>query len=110
MWQMVRFEVELSASVGRFPVGFGGQCHLFPDVRFSLLAKELSAKDIHKETLPVYGGKCFLRKAVHSWAEKRGKRFADVEEFVKDFYAASFDVQVNQWDKCINAGGGYVKK
>jgi hypothetical protein len=30
---------------------------------------------------PVYGGKCFSRKAVHNWVEKRGKHFADDEEF-----------------------------
>jgi hypothetical protein len=28
----------------------------------------------------------------------------------KDFYAASLDVLVKRWDKCINVGGGYVKK
>jgi hypothetical protein len=28
---MVRFEVEISASVGGFPVLFRGQCRLFPD-------------------------------------------------------------------------------
>jgi hypothetical protein len=28
---MVRFEAEISASVGEFPVDFGGQSHLFPD-------------------------------------------------------------------------------
>jgi hypothetical protein len=28
----------------------------------------------------------------------------------KDFYAAGFDAFVKRWDKCINAGGGYVKK
>jgi hypothetical protein len=27
----------------------------------------LSAKDIHKEMFPVYGGKCLLCKAVHIW-------------------------------------------
>jgi hypothetical protein len=31
MQRMVRFEVEISASVGGFPVDLGGQCHLFPD-------------------------------------------------------------------------------
>jgi hypothetical protein len=30
-------------------------------------AKGLSAKDIHKEMFPVYGGKCFSHKAVHNW-------------------------------------------
>jgi hypothetical protein len=27
-----------------------------------------------------------------------------------DFYAVGFDTLVKQWDKCINVGGGYVKK
>jgi hypothetical protein len=35
-------------------------------VRF-LWAEGLSAKDIHKNMFPVYGGKCLLRKAVHNW-------------------------------------------
>jgi hypothetical protein len=30
--------------------------------------------------IPVYGGKCFSRNAVHSWVEKRGKYFAVDEE------------------------------
>jgi hypothetical protein len=38
-------------------------------VRF-LWAQELNAKDIYKEMFPVYGGKCLMRKAVHSWVEK----------------------------------------
>jgi hypothetical protein len=32
-----------------------------------LCAKELSAKDIHKETYPVYGQKCLSRKTVDDW-------------------------------------------
>jgi hypothetical protein len=28
----------------------------------------------------------------------------------EDFYAAGFDALVNQWDKCISVGGGYVEK
>jgi hypothetical protein len=51
-------------------------------------------KDVHKETFPVYGGKCLSRKAVHNLVEKR---FADDEEVrkwlrqqSKDFYAAGF--------------------
>jgi hypothetical protein len=39
-------------------------------VRFFLWAKELKAKDIHKEMFPGYGGKCLVRKAVHIWVEK----------------------------------------
>jgi hypothetical protein len=35
-----------------------------------LWAKGLSAKDIHKEMFPDYGGKCLLLKAVHTWVEK----------------------------------------
>jgi hypothetical protein len=31
MQPMVRVEVEVPASVGGFPVDFGGQCRLFPD-------------------------------------------------------------------------------
>jgi hypothetical protein len=31
MQQMVRFEVEILASVDGFLVDFGDQCHLFPD-------------------------------------------------------------------------------
>jgi hypothetical protein len=50
-----------------------------PVVRF-LEAKELNAKDIHKEMFPVYGGKCLSCKAVHNWVEERGKCFADDEE------------------------------
>jgi hypothetical protein len=51
-----------------------------------------------------------LRKAVHTWAEKRGKCFAYDEEVEmevrmwlrqqsKDFYAAGFDALVKRWDK-----------
>jgi hypothetical protein len=29
-----------------------------------------SAKDIHKEMFPVYGGKCLSRNAVHNWVDK----------------------------------------
>jgi hypothetical protein len=86
-----------------------------------LWAKGLSAKDIHKEMFPVYGGKCLALKAAHSWVEKRGNRFADDEEVEtevwkwlrqqsKDFYAAGFDALVKRWDKCISVGGGYVEK
>jgi hypothetical protein len=36
---------------------------------FFLWAKALVAKDIYKEMVPVYGGKCLLCKAVHNWVE-----------------------------------------
>jgi hypothetical protein len=35
-----------------------------------LWAKEISANYIHQEKLPVYGGKCLCRQAVHNWFEK----------------------------------------
>jgi hypothetical protein len=35
-----------------------------------LWAEGLDAMDIHKELLPIYGGKCLLRKAFHNWVEK----------------------------------------
>jgi hypothetical protein len=44
------------------------------------VTRGLDAKDIHKEMFPVYGGKCLSCQAVHSWVEKRGKRFTDDEE------------------------------
>jgi hypothetical protein len=61
------------------------------------------------------------RKAVHSWVEKRGKRFADDEEVEtevwkwlrrqpKDFHAAGFDALIKRWDKCVSVGGDYVEK
>jgi hypothetical protein len=34
-----------------------------------LWAEGLSAKYIHKEMFPFYGGKCLSRKAVHNWIE-----------------------------------------
>jgi hypothetical protein len=38
-------------------------------VRF-LWEEEFYAKDIHKEMLCVYGGKCLSHKAFHNWVEK----------------------------------------
>jgi hypothetical protein len=86
-----------------------------------LWAKELNAKDIHKEMFPVYGGKCLSCKAVHNWVEKRSKYFADgenVETEVRKWlsqesensYITGFDALVKRWDKCIRVGGGYVEK
>jgi hypothetical protein len=46
-----------------------------------LWAKGPNAKDINKEMLPLYGGKCLSREAVHNWVQKRGTRLADGEEF-----------------------------
>jgi hypothetical protein len=87
----------------------------------SLWAKRLNAKDIHKEMFPVYCGKCLSREVVHSWVKKvsqgRSKvpdnarrRGEVVDTTVKILYSASFAALVKRWDKCINAGGGHVKK
>jgi hypothetical protein len=37
---------------------------------YFLWAKGLHAKDVHKEMLPIYGGKCLSCKAVHNWVER----------------------------------------
>jgi hypothetical protein len=38
-------------------------------VRF-LWAKNMEAKDIHKEMLPMYGEHCLSRQTVHNWVQK----------------------------------------
>jgi hypothetical protein len=38
-------------------------------VRF-LWAKDMAARDIHKEMLPVYDEHCLSRQAVHNWVHK----------------------------------------
>jgi hypothetical protein len=89
-------------------------------VRF-LGVRGLDARDIHKEMFPAYGGKCLSRKAIHNWVEKFSQRrwkvaddarpVAEVAETtVKRPLCWGFDALVKQWDKCINVGGGYVKK
>jgi hypothetical protein len=70
---------------------------------------------------PVCGRKCLLHKAVHIWAQKRGKIFADDEEVEtevrkrlrqqpKDFCAVGLDALVKRWEKCIIVGGGFIEK
>jgi hypothetical protein len=88
---------------------------------FFLWAKELNARDIHKEMFLVYDGLCLSHKGVHNWVKKFSHRRSKVvdddrpgekvaETTVKNFYAAGFDVLVKECDKCINVGGGYVAK
>jgi hypothetical protein len=38
-------------------------------------------KDIHKEMLPAYAGKCVSPKAVHNWVEKFSQRLSKVTEY-----------------------------
>jgi transposase len=35
-----------------------------------LWAEGSNAKDIHKEMIPVYGGKCLSCKTIHNWVDK----------------------------------------
>jgi hypothetical protein len=45
-----------------------------------LWANGLNAKDIHKEMLPLHGGKCLLHKVVHNWVEKSSQRRSKVAD------------------------------
>jgi hypothetical protein len=70
---------------------------------------------------PVYGGKCFSRKAGRNWVDKFSQKHSKIADYirqsaevaetiVKSLYAAIFDALVRRWDMSINAGGGYVEK
>jgi hypothetical protein len=79
-------------------------------------AKELCARDIHKEMFAGYVGKCLSRKAVHKFPKGRSKVADDArpgEEVArqrsKNFYSG-FNALINWWNKCINVGGGYIEK
>jgi hypothetical protein len=47
---------------------------------FFLWAEGHNAEDIHKEILPVYGGKCLSCKAVHNWVKKFSQECLKVAE------------------------------
>jgi len=92
------------------------------------VGKNLEAKDIHKEMLPMYGEHCLSRQAIHNWVQKfsegrtsienehragRPVEIATPETFQqqpKEFYAAGFQRLVKRWDKCLNLYGDYVEK
>jgi hypothetical protein len=79
------------------------------DVRFLLWAKELNAKDIHKEMFPVYGGKCLSREAIHNWVAN----VSLMTKRVKRRRGSGLDNSQNTSmlrDKCINVSEGYVEK
>jgi hypothetical protein len=67
---------------------------------------------------PVYGGKCLLRKAVHTWVANvslntkslKRRLGSGLDKSQKDFCAAGFDAVIKRWDKCVNVGGEYVEK
>jgi hypothetical protein len=86
-----------------------------------LWAKDLNAKDIHKEIFPVYGGKCLSRKAVHNWVEKFSQGHSKVtddetmfrkwlSQQSKDFYAVDLNALVKRLDRRISVDGGHVEK
>ena len=96
-------------------------------VRF-LWAKNMEAKDINKEMLPVYGEHCLSRQAIHNWVQKFSEGWTSIEDEhragrpveiatpetfrqqPKEFYATGFQGLVKRWDKCLNLYGDYVEK
>jgi hypothetical protein len=81
-------------------------------VRF-LWAKNMEAKDIHKEMLPMLlfgplkhiSGERFpdddaIERAVRAWFRQQPK----------EFYAAGFQGFVKRWDTSLNLYGDYVEK
>ena len=48
-------------------------------VRF-LWEKDMAAKDIHKEMLPMYGEHCLSRQAVHNWVQKFSEGRTSIED------------------------------
>jgi hypothetical protein len=85
-----------------------------------LLAKELNAKNIHKEMFPVYGEKCvsqrFTKEPRNSLKDVRKSQMMPdqvrkwLRQQSKDFYAVGFDALIKRCDKRINVRGGYVQK
>ena len=47
-------------------------------VRF-LWAKDMAAKDIHIEMLPIHGEYCLSRQAVHNWVQKFSEKRVSIE-------------------------------
>jgi hypothetical protein len=48
-----------------------------------LWAKRHTAKDIHKEMFPVYGGKCLSHKVVHNCVEKFSQGHSKVTDYAQ---------------------------
>jgi hypothetical protein len=44
------------------------------------------------------------------WQWRGWNGVAEEAERTEDFYTVGFNVLVKWWDKCINVGGGYIKK
>ena len=86
-----------------------------------LWEKDMAAKDIHKEMLPMYGEHCLSTSSSHLNQHLSGERFPDddaVERAVcawfrqqpQEFYAAGFQGLVKWWGKCLKLFGDYVEK
>jgi hypothetical protein len=86
-----------------------------------LWTKELNAKDIRKEIIPVYSGKCEfhqfcpLKTTLVANVSLMTKRFGtEVRKWLRqqsdNLYAAGFDALIKRWDRYMNVDGGYVKK
>jgi len=45
-----------------------------------LWAKDMAAKDTHKEMLPMYGEHCLSRQAVHNWVQKFSEGRTSIED------------------------------
>jgi hypothetical protein len=69
-------------------------------VRF-LCAKGLNAKDIKKETFPVYGGTYLSLRAVRDWLEKFSHRYSKVAD------DARWDAEVAETTVQILLPGGF---
>ena len=55
-----------------------------------LWAKNMKAKDIHKEMLPVYGKHCLSRQAIHNWVQK----FSEGPTSIEDEHRAGRPVEI----------------
>ena len=58
-------------------------------VRF-LWAKNMEAKDIHKEMLPMYCEHCLSRQPIHNWAQK----FSEGRTSIEDEHRAGRPVEI----------------
>jgi len=54
------------------------------------VGKKMEARDIHKETLPMYGEHCLSRQAVHNWVQK----FSEGRTSIKDGHRAGRPVEI----------------
>ena len=87
-------------------------------VRF-FVGKNMAAKDMHNEMLPMYGEHCLSRQVVKNGVQKFSEGRRSIEHRVgritfrqqpKEFFAAGFQGLVKRWDKCLYLYGDYVEK